>query len=198
MSTATWDVQGIMGHVLKAANQAVFEAAGEGAKAVESTLRGGPRWTPSRPGQPPNFQSGELAGSIAFVHPDAGGTPLRAQVGTAVMHGLYMEKGAYVRAKKSKYLPIPVNTEAKQLLAKMDGRSLRASGVNLKVEKAKSGALLLVEKTPTGKEKKNGAVFILKVAVRILPRPWLKPGMEKATAEMHAQFEQTFAREVRF
>jgi len=193
MST-TINVDEIMARVLKAANNAVFEAAGEGAEQVQKTLQGGPRWTSSQPGKPPNFQRGTLAGSVSFVHPDQGGVPLRAQVGTAEKHGLYMENGAYVRAKKGKYLPVPVNREAKELLAKMDGRSLRASGVKLVVEKSNSGALLLVEKTPTGREKKNGAVFILKVAIRILARPWLKPGMEGAVTQMHAKFKESMER----
>ena len=199
MSQTTWNTDRIMAHIVKAANDACYAAAQKGAEATEKTIMGGPRWTSSRPGQPPNFQRGTLAGSIHFVHPDAMGTPLTATVGTAEKHGLYMEKGAYVRAKRGKYLPVPVNLEAKQLMNKLDGRSLRASGVNLVIEKSKGGALLLVEKTKGGKEKATGgAVFILKVAVRILPRPWLRPGMLGAASQMRAAFDATFAREVAF
>lgn len=178
-----------MAKFLRAVEDGLTEAAGVAAARAETSFGSDHGGVPSQPGSPPNSQSGHLRNSIAYASPLRLGTPLHAAFGTNVPYGMYLEKGATVTAKRSKYLPVPINQPAKDMLRRQKGASLRTSSAKLVVEKARGGGLLLVEKTPRGKEKKNGAVFILKRSITIRPRPWALRAANDARTEMLAAFD---------
>lgn len=181
-----WNREALMARLIPACNKALLAAAEIGAREAENLLHKGERWQPSNPGNPPNFQTGELAGSIRTVGADALGKPLSAAYGTAVMHGLYMEKGATIRPKTAKAIPVPLNTQAKQMLQRIRGASLRTQKL---IPIKKDGKSYLVEKTPTGRVKKNGAIFALRKLVVIAARPWIVPSLKLSRDAMVAKFK---------
>lgn len=193
--TIKWDRDALMARLIPACNKAVVAAAEIVAREAENLLTKGDRWAHSNPGNPPNFQTGELAGSITVVGPEALGRPLTAAVGTAVPHGRYMELGATIRPRNVKALPVPVNQQAEQMLQRIKGASLRTQKL---ITIKKDGKRYLVEKTPTGRVKKNGAVFALRTMVVIKPRPWLLPSLKLARDEMVERFKSVVQDELTY
>jgi hypothetical protein len=139
----------------------------------------------SSPGDPPRVDSNTLRKSISTV-PDEANRVVR--VGTNVPHGRYMEFGAVIRPKKTKYLPIPLNKRAAQMLRKDAVRSGGLRTQNLALITSK-GEAYLIEQTPSGKERKNGAAFALKKQVTIKPRPWVYRSYIKARNDMMLVFQ---------
>ena len=148
---------------------------------------------PSAPYSPPNSQSGNLLNSIHYASPDRLGTPLKAAFGSNAEYAKILEFGGTITAKRTKYLPVPVNKAAKDMLRRAMGESLR--GQNLKLIVAK-GKAMLVEKTRTGREKKSGAVFVLKRSIYIAPRPLFRPVISTAGPAMTAAFKVAAQRSI--
>lgn len=193
MSTVTidWSPEGIFAKVEAAANKALLAAGEVIAADARQSISKGTRWESSAPGQPPNFQTGELAGSINVK---SGGN-LRVLVGTDVPHGRYMEFGATIRPKTVRAIPVPCNVQAKQMLQRIRGASLRTQNL---IPIKKDGKRYLAEKTPTGKIKKNGALFVLRAFVVILARPWLRPAAERSAGAARDAFKLVMTQELAF
>ena len=189
--SSNWNTPALMERVRAAANKALFHMAEQGANAARDIIGRAPYGTHSAPGEPPNWQTGDLHRGITAR---AAGD-YRAQYGTTSKHGLWMEKGVpLIRPVKGKFLPVPVNLAAQVMARKVaaSANGLRSQNLKLIVNKQKKQALL-VEMTKTGRqEKKNGAVFVLKHSVTIKPRPWLVPSYQKAKAGMRSTFEAVF------
>lgn len=152
----------------------------------------------SSPGEPPRVDSNLLRKSITS-NPDKAAQVVR--VGTNQPHGRTMEYGAVIRAKKSKFLPVPLNEAGARLLRNAPA-GLKKTGRNLQVIRTKTGRVYLVEMTKkSGKIKKNGAKFKLVKSVRILPRPWVTRSLTAAKPKMVFYFEtaikQAIAKAVR-
>lgn len=201
VSKVEWTGADVLTRVEWIVNKALTAAAEVGAKEARGLVTKGTRWQSSNPGNAPNFQTGELAGSINALSPEQLGTPMRAAYGTSVPHGKYMEFGAVIRGKSpggtlvAGKLPVPVNVQARQMLARIRGASLRTQRL-MAVHRNKK--VFLMEKTPGGKLKKNGAVFVLKSEVRIAPRPWLVPSSKLAAGDMLAKFKDVCEMELTF
>lgn len=183
------NINAFIDRVRDSATKAILLAAEEGANASRDIIgRGGP--APSAPGQPPNYQTGELYRGISAR--SAG--DYKSEYGTTSKHGIWMEKGVpIIKPIKGKFLPVPVNYAAQVMARRVAGVGLRSQNLKLVVNKAK-GQCLLVEQTKGGKkDKKNGAVFVLKRSVSIKPRPWLKPSFDGAKDRIAARFKQEFA-----
>lgn len=175
----------------------VFEAAAK--TAIRNTggagVGGGKVWNkPSHPGGFPASQSGRLRNSI---------TSERAswavyRVGTNVAYGKHLEFGAHPRAKRGKYLTVPMNYEASRLL-KRAGSVRNIPGLKI-IARTRRGWLLgfkagtsRVVRGKTSKVRNTKALFALVPDVTILPRPWLLPTkVSKANqAAALAEFRKT-------
>lgn len=195
-TTITFNIDDIYRKVEDAANTAILAAAEVGRERAESLLmHNGGRHVSSSPGSPPNFQTGELAGNIVAEGPSIVG-PLRARFGTYIPHGRYMEFGSTIRPKNVKAIPVPCNIQARAMLSRIKGSSLRTQ--NLGMFK-KDGKTYLAEKTEKkGALKKNGALFVLRKSVTILPRPWLRPAASLAASDMKARYAEVLKQELHF
>lgn len=185
----------VIRRLTKALNRGVTNAAMVAATQAERSFGSDHGGVPSSPGSPPNSQTGHLRNSIAFASPESLGTPGHAAFGTSVEYGRHLEFGAVVRPRKVRYLPVPVNKAAKDMLRRLKGASLRSQ--NLKFIKYRNGTKMLREVTPAkGKLKKDGAAFALKLVVVILARPWLARASRDAKHEMADAFAMTVKREL--
>ena len=143
----------------------------------------------SAPGTPPNVQRGLLRRSITSTP----GRGLRASAGTNVKYGIYLEKGAIIRAK-GKLLPVPVNPAAKRLRERTTG-SLRSANLRF-IKTSKGNKLLIGNRRERVSTVRNGQrlnlsgvpVFILKEVVVLKKRPWAVPAMRKNKAGIVRQF----------
>lgn len=188
-----WNPDDFIARVKRAADVAIFKAAEVGAataRAMITTATG----VPSKPGEPPNMQSGELVGKLFVASPAQLGKPGHAAYGTSAKHGRYMEFGATVVAKHVKALPVPINAKARYMLSHMHGQSLRTK--NMQMIKRRGKPPMLVETTPTGKIKKDGAMFVLRRSVVIKPRPWLFPSLKRAETAIIATYAECMKQEL--
>lgn len=182
--------------VMAACGVALYQAAMVGANEAKNLVNKGSPGVHSNPGNPPNVQTGDLLRSIRSQAPTAA-EPLTARYGAGreAPQGKWMEYGVpLITAKRTRFLPVPVNYEAEKMLRRLGGTSLRTQ--RLKFKKGKTNAML-VEMTPSGKkEKSGGAVFVLKRSVSIKPRPWLVPSAKLAAQDMKDTFRRVFAAEM--
>lgn len=179
----------------RALNKGVTNAALAAATQAERSFGSDHGGSPSSPGSPPNSQTGHLRNSIAFASPESLGTPGHAAYGTSVEYGRHLEFGAVVRPRNVKYIPVPVNKAAKDMLRRLKGASLRTQ--KLKFIKYKNGTKMLREVTPAkGKIKANGAAFVLKLVVVIVARPWIERASRDAKWEMIDAFALTVRQEL--
>lgn len=170
--------------VIEAANAGLAGGASVLAQAMKRGFTKTPRGVASQPGQPPSIQRGMLRNSIVSTP----GRNLRASAGSNLRetpYGLFLERGAVVKAKRSKYLTVPANTEARRLLEKGSVRS-----ANLKYIPRKGRAPLLVSKD----KGKGGPVIVLKKQVRIHPRPWAVPALRRSSGNILQRFKRDAAR----
>lgn len=160
------------------------------------------RYKSSPPGMPPNKQrsSGGLAGRMQV---QASGR-LSAIVGSNIEYAAIHEFGGIIRAKKSKFLPVPLNTSARAMLE--DGGSLRTKGDFTVISPNFGRTLLLVAQAKfaakanvTGADGKRKYKtientqprFILKKSVRMPKRPYMAPALKRA--RNNAGLTNTFA-----
>lgn len=143
-------------------------------------------------GTPPAIQTGHLKRSVTWASPQDLGTPGKAAIGTNVKYGRYQEKGAYITPKKARALAVPISREAKRASAKGLGpRSMP----NLFMLSRKGRDPLLAVKRARGALK---IMYVLKKSVRLKPRPWLKPGFEKAKPLIRSAFASSLRQSMNF
>ena len=92
--------------------------------------------SPSKPGGFPGADTGTLSRSI-FNEADG---PLSRKIGTRVPHGRWMELGATITPKNTKYLPVPMNHAARRMLKTLNVAngahvSLRTKNLKLIIRK---------------------------------------------------------------
>lgn len=98
-----------------------------------------------------------LSRSLASEHEEITPTRVTDAIGTNLEHGPIHEYGGTIRAKKGKYLAIPIG-----------GMKGSPVGKNLSLRKTGGGTLLLVDEG-------GQAQYVLKESVTIPARPYLRP-----------------------
>lgn len=183
-TTYTWSADKWLAAIVPAINAGLTAGA---ARCADEAVRSFGA-SPSRPGGPPGVDTGHLRRSIAFVSPEAAGTPLKAYFGTAVAYGRWLEFGAFITPKRAKYLLVPVDRALAQRLRRMGAGAGGARAMpGLKYippgkGKRHGGRLVLASSVKVhvrgskGKSRTASAgktVFVLKDSVRLQPRPWI-------------------------
>lgn len=192
--TLTWNIDDLKRALGPAVDAGVSEMALVLADAAARSMGRDHGGVPSAPGMSPNSQSGHLRNSIVYVTPGRLGTPGRAAVGSNAPYARILEQGGTIFPKSVKYLPVPINKAAKKMLNATSDRGAGGVGPQSSLRRfklqliVKDGKAMLLEKTATGKIKKNGAAFVLKKSVRIKPRPYLVPALTTARADMEKAF----------
>ena len=179
MAMVTFKLPEFRAAVDKAVNAGVTAAAMQGKVQMRAMLGNNSRLTSSAAGQPPNNQTGRLKNSIQSTK----AVNRVAHAGTNVRYGAILERGGVIRAKKGKFLAIPINPIAKLQSAR--GVNLRSQ--NMQVIKTSTGKILLVGKDKIKRSVTSGTkgtlrfnhepVYLLKKSVTIQPHPYLKPAV---------------------
>lgn len=183
MARIDWNADSIVAAMAQARTAAISQ----GAIVLQRTMRrtvSGP--SPSSPGSPPGWDRGGLHRSIVWVMGSSS-----ALVGSSLLYSLFLEKGT----KYGRPVPVPVNDAAKRMLRNLDivgGSRVSLKTKNLQFINRKGKPPLLIELTKTGREKKNGAVFVIK-RHRIAARPWVAPSYNAAQAEMAGRMKKAYA-----
>jgi phage gpG-like protein len=144
------------------------------AKLNQSASNIGNGGRPSAPGSPPARNTGTLARSIQIDASDKNSL----KVGTNIIYAKIQEFGGVIRAKRVKFIPVPVNVQAKRISA-ANPRGLK-NVPNLVVIKTKKQALLVqIKSKGRGKNRRDvwGAVWVLKGSVRLPKRPYMAPAL---------------------
>lgn len=153
-------------------------------------------------GHPPNRQRSG-AGLASRIQVQASGR-LTAIIGAAIEYGAIHEFGGVIPAKKTKYLPVPLNIAARALMEKGGTGGLKTKG-KFKLIFAGRHLLLVAEDKFAAKANVTGADgkrkyktientqprFILKKSVRMPKRPYMAPALKRA--RNNAGLTNTFA-----
>lgn len=131
-------------------------------------------------GQPPFVQTGHLRRSWQMGNPNAVYDASKAtavptalvRVGSNVPYARIHEFGGVVRAKRAKYLTIPLNVNAYRLI--------RNHGTTAKIPGLFRVGNALARRRGKGKRAKLEVLFALKRSVRIPKRPYVRPALKIA------------------
>lgn len=168
---------------IQSGNMAVAKTAQNSIRANFSRVG---RYASSAPGQPPNMRRGFLRRSIQ-VRPKG---QYSAEVWSDAVYAAILDRGGVIRPKSTKFLPVPVNDAARRFAETKGTMSLRQYPFSF--FKLPGGRMYLrggfsqaagyytnaggkrVRVTP-----KNEPVFVLKRSVRIAPRPYVQPALDR-------------------
>jgi phage gpG-like protein len=163
----------------------ITNAAGAVASEMKRGMKQGLRLRSSAAGTPPNRQRSDLANSIGNTTATEKDGKFTASAGSALPYAGIHERGGTIRPKTGRFIPVPLNLEAKRLRETHKGS---LSSLPMFVMRTPRGKLLLVGKSKVryrNKEsgiKLNGEpVFALVRSVRMPRRPWASAGLEVAT-----------------
>lgn len=181
----------------------------------------------SKPGEPPGYDQGVLRNSIASASPEKLGTPLRAAYGTGYRVGRFLEFGGIIRAKRGKYLAIPVDRLLARKVSRQTPRTsvytwqgftptgLRGNPLLAFIPNRKGGEvggwLVLKDKVrlsygarlSKAKGKKSETfqpgtvVYVLKKRVTVKARPWIRRAADEARPQLRAAFVQVSVEELK-
>lgn len=158
--------------VNRAVNNGLTAAARAAAKFAKIGMSRGGRHVSSAPGTPPNVQRGTLRNSITHTRSVAFSASMGVPIN--VPYGAIHEFGGTIYPKSSRYLPVPVNVQAKRAM------EVRGTPRGLDLVPIRSrGRLFLVPKPGRRGARRSGPVFALKSSVRIPPRPFLWSAVAK-------------------
>lgn len=165
----------------------ITRAAKKVASVMKTGMTQGLRLRSSAVGTPPNRQRSDLANSISNTTATEKEGKFTASAGSALPYGGIHERGGIIRPKKGRFIPVPLNLEARRLRETHQG-SLNT--LPMFVMRTPRGKLLLVGKSKVryrNKEsgvKLNGEpVFALVKSVWMPQRPWAAPALAKATKD---------------
>jgi len=185
--TMTVDTAKLKAKLERAVNTGVYRAALVYEAYIKESMPKTAVGTHSLPGKPPGEQDGILRNGIAASKPKNGKSIIST---SKARYAAIMEFGGTIRAKSGKFLPVPLNLEAKRLQKRTDG-GLRNSATPLHVVRTKTGRLFLV-KHLTRKSKNatkligSQMMFILKKSVTIAARPYMRPAEQNAALYVKA------------
>ncbi len=146
-------------------------------------------------GDPPFNNTGALMRSIQAV--DITVDPLipKWRVGTNLIYAGIQEYGGRIRAKKGKFLAIPVGPQGRRAAKQAKG-NLRS--LNLKFIPNKKGGGLLVKEMPVyknfGKGSHNLILFVLKKEVYLPARPYIRPAYARMQTRIKKKIEDAIAK----
>lgn len=165
----------------------------------------------SAPGEPPSRDTGQLEESIAAVHPARLGTPLKAFYGASKRYARKLEFGGIIRAKKGKFLVVPVNRLLARRVIARGGGKIKGNPLLQFVPSPKGGGVLVLKdkarigygstfKKIRGKASETFAagtvVFVLKKQVVIQPRPFMARSAQLAAPAMKDAFVRSAREEL--
>lgn len=182
-ATITFNKETFMRKIKTAAKIAVASVAVDVLDAAKKNLykshAGG---EPSAPGTPPGYQAGGLYRSMEMIDATTDPDHPKYLVGSNLIYAWIQEHGGPIRAKKGKFLAIPIGQEGRRAVRDCGG-NIRS--LNLRLVRTKGGRLLLVKDLNKGQKathfstRVKGAqsliLFVLKKEVYLPARPYLRP-----------------------
>ena len=138
--------------------------------------------SPSTPGTPPGVQTGHLRRSVQIDLSGLGNRNPQARIGPNTPYARIHELGGTIAPVNVKYLPVPIG-EKGRAARRAAGATLRALK-DLIFIRRKGKDPLLARKTKDGIE----PLFVLKKAVKMPKRPYVKPAAKAASKRIRAQF----------
>jgi len=155
----------------------------------------------SKPGHPPNTQTGHARKSVGYTKAD---DDWRSFVGTNVPYLRYLDGGAVIRSRSGKAITIPLSAEAKRMVAAVNGRArsvinaLKFDKIRpLRFFKTANGILIVRMASNRSKDRGTGEAFILLTDhATIHARPWAKPAVKRSRDAMERVFVNTAARQM--
>ena len=190
--TMTVDTARLKAKLERAVNTGVYRAALVYEAYIKLSMPKTAVGTHSLPGQPPGEQDGHLRNGIFATKPKNGKSIIST---SKAKYAAMMEFGGTIRAKGGKFLPVPLNLEAKRI-QKRSEFGLKNSPVPMHILRTKTGRLFLV-KHLTRKSKNatkligSQMMFILKKSVTIAARPYMKPAEQNA--QLYVKATDAFA-----
>jgi len=169
--------------VLPAARDGLAAAAVEVERQMRTNLNGP---SPSAPGDFPGKDTGDLGRSIASAMTG----DLSVGIGTNQERGRHLEYGWHSRAKKGKFLTIPLTDKARRMRRVFS--NLRAATPKLRLLRTGKGKLFLVRDVG-GRNARMEFWFVLKKAVTVAPRPWAARSLSMAEKKASEKFAQRAA-----
>lgn len=158
----------IAGLVARARGPEILDAAGHYMAQTALPLRfrqGGPGWAPVQRGGAPLRDTGALAGS--FVHRVE--SPSLVIVSTSAVYAGPQHRGDTVRAKRGKYLAIPLPTLTISERRTKGPRDFP----DTKVFKSRAGNLLVWRNRGSKQEPDWQPIFLLRESVQLTARPFM-------------------------
>ena len=199
--------------------QAIFRGVYAGALVIQQSIkeqlnrkasnRSNPNGSPSAPGEPPAKMTGNLGRSIQLA---ADTSEPKVRIGTRAKYAKIHEYGLPIRAKKGKYLTIPISAKAKR--ASAQGKTAReAFGKKLFFVRSRRGGGVLVQNKfgkslrrrsrklkHAGLIKKTGELiihYVCKESVQMPKRPFFAPGWMAAKQPALQKIKEVIQREMR-
>ena len=145
---------------------------------------------PSSPGEPPARGTGALAKSFQLVKGAFDGNNIKHKFGSNLPYAGIQEFGGRIRAKRGKFMAIPIGTDGRWAAREANG-DLRK--LNLTLIQSKGNFYLVKElakgeRAAKGTKMAKGAqtviLFKLVKQVTLPPRPYLRPSIKEKSAEM--------------
>lgn len=203
MSRLSWNPEAVRSAIVASCN--------DGLKAVGVVVQGemsrilGVRHggIPSKPGQPPNSQSGRLRNSVLVDQ----ARPLEVRIGTNLFYGAQLEGPGDTRIfAKGKAMTIPLSPEVKR----MTERGIRPRSIinaysfdksrPLRWIPTRKGTLVVRDYRGRGKGQKGArteALFLLVRSVTIKARPWMRPAFQRSKPMLLGEFVKSANRSFR-
>lgn len=184
------NLPGVLAKMRKAVEGGIAAAAQD--LVIHTTKRvskgGGAKSFVSAPaGAAPYNQTGALMRGI-------GRTPvvgLACRVVSRARYSRMLERGGTIRARNKKYLPIPLNYEAKRMQQRLGaGGSLKSYKLDF-IPGKPGGNPFLAKITGKGKRQRVKRLFVLKKSVRIKKHPFMKPSLEAMRGQIAARIRGT-------
>lgn len=183
MATVTFNKEATTRRLQKAVKSALYVSARQIQKETRNLLSqhdssGG---IASEPGTPPGHDSGSLMASIKVKDVTENLTVPTYRIGSNSPYAAIQEHGGIIRAKKGKFLAVPVNAEGKAASKRAKG-NLR--NLNLRVVRTGDGKLFLVRDAIGNEASTFKILFILVKEVKLPARPYMYPAYENTKLDV--------------
>ena len=151
-------------------------------------------------GSPPFNKTGTLMRSITYVDKTINPLQPTYRVGTNLVYAGIQEYGGTIRAKKGKFLAIPVGVDGQRAARDCKG-NIRS--LNLELIRTKNGKLMLVKYLVKGQKAAKGSksakgyqyviLFVLKKSVYLPARPYMRPSYAAMKPKIDANIKAAIA-----
>jgi phage gpG-like protein len=177
---------------IAASNVGVDRAADVLVKFIKQSFVKTSKFTSSPAGGPPGIRDGALRRSIQYGRPAEG----KVQIFTNWLYAAIQEYGGVIRAKRKKYLTIPVSFAAERM--RKNTADLRTQNLTFRPGKHR-GVATLWQTVGKGKNSRSELMFVLKPTVRLPARPFMRPAAQNpdVISKMGTSFTQGFLATIR-